>query len=162
MSTAISYDEVGDRSIEYHASFRNVLLYPNLSTVGNVTEGCSKAILRFAVDHTGLAIQRIEDIRRSRSKLQFDEWPNSRAFFDAIRFAKSLRGMDLLPTISVADDGELNFLWDSGTLHVDLGFYGDGSYSYYARDAEGKEFFGDNVPCSHLPSDLSETLGIDP
>jgi hypothetical protein len=64
------------------------------------------------------------------------------------------------PSIGLADDGEVNFLWDYGGVHIDLGFYGTGTFSYYARDLEGNEYFGDDTSSDKLPDDLAEILKI--
>ena len=64
-----------------------------------------------------------------------------------------------LPDIGLADDGEVNFLWKNVGLHIDLGFYGSGTFSYYARDEDGKEYLADECRVSDgLPSDLTALL----
>ena len=45
-----------------------------------------------------------------------------------------------------ADDGEVNFLWKNAPVHVDLGFYGTGTYSYFACHTDGREFIGEAEP----------------
>lgn len=80
---------------------------------------------------------------------------------DAIAFAKNLDFNHIhVPYISLARDGEVNFWWDLKTIKLDLGFYGDGTYSYYAKLLEnGKEFFGDDeVLKSILPLEILEKL----
>ena len=62
-----------------------------------------------------------------------------------------------LPHISLADDGEGNFAWSGGAIHIDLGFYGTGTLSFYGRDSGGKEFFGDDVP---VASELLDELAL--
>ncbi|WP_442498238.1 hypothetical protein [Methylobacter sp. sgz302048] len=47
------------------------------------------------------------------------------------------------PMITLAADGEINFLWDSPDFKLDLGIYGDGSYSYYGKTSNGAEFIAD-------------------
>lgn len=75
------------------------------------------------------------------------KWPLDAAFDDATEFVKSWVDRAIrIPDIGIADDGEVNFLWKHEGIHVDLGFYGDGTFSYYARDSEGKEITGDDVP----------------
>ncbi len=66
---------------------------------------------------------------------------------DAIVFAKNLDFNNIhIPYISLARDGEVNFWWDIETIKLGLGFFGDGTYSYYAKLCKnGKEFFGDDV-----------------
>ncbi len=67
--------------------------------------------------------------------------------------------MRVAPHISLADDGEVNFTWSQGGVWIDLGFYGTGTFSYYARDEEGKEMFGDDMPVmSPFPDDLRTLL----
>lgn len=64
-----------------------------------------------------------------------------------------------LPKISPASDGELAFLWKNDNGVIDLGFYGDGEYSLYARLADGQELFLDEVDLtSKLPSSLSAII----
>ena len=63
------------------------------------------------------------------------------------------------PHISLADDGEVNFAWSGDAVHIDLGFYGTGTFSYYGRDSEGRESFGDGIPVtSSFPKDLAALL----
>lgn len=38
-----------------------------------------------------------------------------------------------IPSLNLAEDGEINFFWSDPELYLDLGFYGDGTYSYYAK-----------------------------
>ena len=78
--------------------------------------------------------------------------PTAKAVEDAEVFIRKLHHDRLqLPYISLAADGEINFLWNQHSMHLDLGFYGDGKYSYYGRTATGEEYFEDDV---HIDSPL--------
>ena len=88
------------------------------------------------------------------------DWPSGQAFGDAGEFTERLpaplRG---LPHISLADDGEVNFAWSHEGTYIDLGFYGTRTFSYYARDKWGIEWFGDEIPVtSPLPTELRALL----
>jgi hypothetical protein len=80
---------------------------------------------------------------------------------DAITFVNNLDFNHIqIPYISLATDGEISFWWDLETIKLGLGFYGDGTYSYYAKLLEnGKEFFGDDKDLkSTLPLEILEKL----
>ena len=87
-------------------------------------------------------------------------WPVISAFEDAMAFVRAWPGEALvMPDVGLADDGEVNFLWKGVDLHVDLGFYGDGTFSYYAKDGDGEEYAGDDVVANvGLPEDLLALL----
>ena len=87
-------------------------------------------------------------------------WPTEAAFNDAVSFTERLPiALKAAPHISLADDGEVNFAWSRGGMRIDLGFYGTGTFSYYARDKEGKELFGDEMSVtSPLPKQLRELM----
>ena len=74
-------------------------------------------------------------------------WPDDKAFKDARKFISGLP-LALIPNpeIRLADDGEINFLWQNEDIHIDLGFYGTGTYSCFANTKDGKEISMDNVP----------------
>lgn len=76
-------------------------------------------------------------------------WPNAQAFEDAKTFIRSLP-LTLIPTphISLADDGEINFLWKDEEVHIDLGFYGTSTYSYFARGKDKRRIYDENVLAS--------------
>ena len=86
--------------------------------------------------------------------------PSRAAVNDAERFARNLAIASMhLPHISAADDGEINFWWDHDGLYIDLGFFGDGTYSFYARLPNGKEIIEDEAPIAQpLPSALLRCL----
>ncbi len=66
-----------------------------------------------------------------------------------------------MPEISLANDGEINFLWESDGAYVDLGFYGSGTYSYFARGGSGREVRGEDVPASSgLPIEIVELFSV--
>ena len=94
--------------------------------------------------------------------------PDPKAFDDARAFAKQLPpSLTETPHISLADDGELNFSWTGPRITVDLGFYGTGTYSYFARDSQGHEYRGDDVPAAgpmpeHLKGALTKQDRPDP
>ena len=86
--------------------------------------------------------------------------PDPAAFTDAESFAEQLpRPLGQMPHISLAGDGELNFAWNGGAIYVDLGFYGTGTYSYFARDQEGRKHHEDDVPAhAPIPDSLMQVL----
>ena len=87
-------------------------------------------------------------------------WPVISAFEDAMAFVRAWPGEALvMPDVGLADDGEVSFLWKGVDLHVDLGFYGDGTFSYYAKDGDGEEYADDDVAATvGLPEDLLAIL----
>ena len=82
------------------------------------------------------------------------------AFTDAEAFAEHLPiPLRDTPHISLAADGELNFAWSGGSIYVDIGFYGTGAYSFFARDQQGRTHHGDDIPTREpLPDALQHTL----
>jgi len=72
--------------------------------------------------------------------------PTVQAINDAENFLRALLGMEVpTPHISLAADGEINFLWKLKDITLDLGFYGDQTYSYYGKDNDGKEYVEDGA-----------------
>ncbi|MDE2787114.1 MAG: hypothetical protein OXL37_10670 [Chloroflexota bacterium] len=109
----------------------------------------------------GQLVRRLEQLR---SVPEGERWPTSElpdaAFRDAKVFLDRLPfPLVALPHISLADDGEVNFAWDCEGMHIGLGFYGSGTFSYYARGSDGREHYRDDVSASHpLPADLELLL----
>ena len=88
------------------------------------------------------------------------DWPTEEAFQDAGKFTELLpKPLNSDPHISLANDGEVNFAWFRDGTWIDLGFYGTGTYSFYARDKSGDEWFGDDISVtSPLPKELRALL----
>ena len=77
------------------------------------------------------------------------EWPSEIAFADARAFIELLLLRSIpLPYLSLADDGEINLFWQKDGVHIDLGFYGTGTYSYFAHGKDGERLYGDDVSVS--------------
>lgn len=99
-----------------------------------------------------------------------DDWdgygssaPSETAADDAERFAVFNLAIRSLahPSISASSDGEINFAWQNPKGIIDLGFFGDGNYSYYAKSADGKEFFVDEASILEpLPPELLEIVSL--
>lgn len=59
--------------------------------------------------------------------------PSLDAVLDTIAFLGK-RPRDVpLPFPQIASDGEVGLYWRTGEVHIEIGFYGDGEASYYAR-----------------------------
>lgn len=105
-----------------------------------------------------LALKRIAELRRTPEgeRVPWSTWPDERAFSDARTFVLAWPSDAVLtPDIGLADDGEVNFLWEAADVSADIGFYGDGTFSFYAKGGDGKEYFGDDIPAHEgLPAKI--------
>ncbi len=73
--------------------------------------------------------------------------PKDDAFQNAKDFVSTLPLNRIVkPAIHVASDGEVNFQWSGPDFHIDLGFYGDGRFSFYGAKKGHKPIVGDEVP----------------
>ena len=80
---------------------------------------------------------------------------------DALLFINNLsNNMNCKPIISLATDGEICFVWKTKDYVLDLGFYGDGTYSYYGKEYyKKKELCCDSVLInSDLPFELLKLI----
>jgi hypothetical protein len=59
-----------------------------------------------------------------------------------------------LPTPRLTADGEIMFYGRKGRAYLDLGVHGDGTYSFFCRNAAGQEFVSDD--------DVDIGAGLDP
>lgn len=87
--------------------------------------------------------------------------PAGAAIDEAEQFSSNVLPADefQLPTVTAAADGEVNFSWRNALGYIDLGFYGDGSYSYYAKTAVGQEFMSDESSLTdHLPEQVLKII----
>ncbi|MNF91786.1 hypothetical protein D3C84_744010 [compost metagenome] len=87
--------------------------------------------------------------------------PVSGAIDDAEQFTSNLLPSDgfTLPTVTAASDGEVNFSWKNSLGYIDLGFYGDQTYSYYVRLQNGEELLSDESPLSEsLPTKVIDII----
>lgn len=90
------------------------------------------------------------------------DWPSAQAFKDAETFITNLNlALIPMPHICLANDGEVNFFWKDGTVHVDLGFYGTCTFSYFARGRDGSKLYGEEIPaCEGLPSKVEALFAV--
>ena len=104
------------------------------------------------------ALQRTPELERWPAA----EWPSEQAFADARAFIQRLpTGPILMPDMGLADDGEVNFLWKSDAVHIDLGMYGTGAFSYFARTGDWQRFYGDDCPVAHgLPVEIANLIKV--
>ena len=88
-------------------------------------------------------------------------WPTDQAFEEAGAFIRQLPLFSLpMPDMGLAEDGEINFLWEDDSIEIDLGFYGTRPCSYFARDKrDGRKMHGaDFEPSDGLPDELEALL----
>ncbi|TXL11372.1 hypothetical protein BMR04_16065 [Methylococcaceae bacterium HT3] len=63
------------------------------------------------------------------------------------------------PIISLAADGEINFLWILPNFRFDLGVYGDNTLSYYGKTSDGKEYMADDLNVTeNLPKHIIDLI----
>ena len=124
------------------------------------------SVISLAIDVTCLPprwglLLRLNELQKSAESERWPaaDWPSDGAFTDARAFIEMLPPSSIpLPHLGLADDGEINFLWNQDGIHVDLGFYGTGTFSYFARGKDDKEFYDDDVPASNGLSDVLVAL----
>jgi hypothetical protein len=64
-------------------------------------------------------------------------------------------GQIIAPYISASGDGEINFYWKRDDFLIDLGFAGNGSYSYYANLPNNCEIIADEASLRQsLPQEI--------
>lgn len=84
-------------------------------------------------------------------------WPAEQAFEEAIAFVSKLPE-SALPELDmgIAEDGEINFSWNTDDIIIDLGFYGTRPCSYFARDKRDGRKMRDSAfdPAEGLPDQL--------
>ena len=93
-------------------------------------------------------LAQLEEFEKTPEEDRWPEavWPTPQAFRDAKNFIRKLPLDSIpMPNIGLADDGEVNFLWDHDGGHVDLGFYGTGSYSYFACGKTGNKIYAEDA-----------------
>lgn len=87
--------------------------------------------------------------------------PTNQAICDAENFIRTTDWERLsAPYITAAADGEINFWWDRDGVTLDLGFFGDGSYAYFAKIGK-TELLDDEVPVLQpLNHEIIEALSV--
>ena len=104
--------------------------------------------------------ERLQEIRRTALEhVSFDDTsPVQRALAEAGEFIDCLPfPLIFMPEISLARDGEINFFWRNDMFYLDLGFYGDGHGSCFARTIYGRKIHLDRIaPKGPFPSELRE------
>lgn len=104
--------------------------------------------------------QEIDRIKTSYSENGWDgvdaQAVSQAAINDAKTFIENLPDDVLAPTaVRLAADGEINFLWKLSNFKLDLGMYGDNTYSYFGKTTFSEKFYGDDKLISeNLPEDV--------
>ncbi len=88
--------------------------------------------------------------------------PARSAIDHALAFIELLPLRARLPRPMVSGDGEVGFYWKTDDCYIDVGFFGDGTISYYGRsgraelEARGQEPFNRHA----LPKDLLDVIKL--
>lgn len=114
----------------------------------------------FANRPTAALLDRLAELKSKYSTawLPYSTPPNENAFQNARDFVSTLPLSRMAkPAINVASDGEVNFQWSGVGFHIDLGFYGNGKFSFYGAKEGRAPIIGDDVPVKDgIPTDLAD------
>jgi hypothetical protein len=87
--------------------------------------------------------------------------PISCAVFDALEFLDQTSGITSPPQSMLSSDGEVDLLWKSGEVYLDIGFTGDKTFSYYAEGELGVSDQNESIQMKdriHLPIKLEQVF----
>lgn len=70
---------------------------------------------------------------------------NDNAIENTILFLKKLPYNIIKPRPGLSGDGEIGLFWDKSDFFIDVGFLGENKYSYYAKDSENREYYGNEI-----------------
>jgi hypothetical protein len=73
---------------------------------------------------------------------------NNETINNAITFLNLLPEDTMPPYCGLSGDGEVELIWDKDCIFIDISLPNGSTYSFYARDAKGKEYFGDSLSSS--------------
>jgi hypothetical protein len=102
----------------------------------------------FGRNPTKELFDRLSELKRkySLASLPNSTLPSDSAFQNARDFVLTLPLTQIVkPAIHVASDGEVNFQWSGPDFQIDLGFYGDGKFSFYGAKEGCEPIVGDEV-----------------
>jgi hypothetical protein len=112
----------------------------------------------FASNPTTELFDRLSELKTKYSTvwLPNSTRPSDSAFQNAKDFVSTLPLQQIAkPAIHVASDGEVNFQWSGPDFHIDLGFYGNGKFSFYGAKEGRAPIIRDEVPVKDgIPGDL--------
>ena len=87
--------------------------------------------------------------------------PSAETISNALLFIEKLPYGVIEPRPGVSGDGEVRLFWENDDIYIDIGFLGDGTYVFYARDSQGIEYFKDSIDLhSPLPDALLNLIYI--
>jgi len=74
---------------------------------------------------------------------------------DTLIFIEKLPFGATQPRPGLSGDGEVSLFWENDDFYIDIGFLGDGKYTFYARDHQQVEYLKDDVDLNaSLPNEL--------
>ncbi len=80
---------------------------------------------------------------------------------DTLEFLEKLPFGVTEPRAGLSGDGEISLFWESDEIYIDIGFLGDGNFTFYARDGQGIEYFKDEIGLDEpLPDALLHLINI--
>ncbi|GAW87438.1 hypothetical protein bplSymb_SCF08601P006 [Bathymodiolus platifrons methanotrophic gill symbiont] len=159
---AFSYDGNSEES-SVHKDFRRATLATTLVIISAVSpsaptlEETAKIFIKPVASDQVLDVARqdLALLAKIREKSTYSKnWDGNgaqkiskEAINDAETFIRLLLESSTIysPIISLAADGEINFLWILPNFRFDLGVYGDNTFSYYGKTSDGEEYMADDI-----------------
>ena len=87
--------------------------------------------------------------------------PSAETISDVLSFIEKLPYGVIEPRPGVSGDGEVSLFWENDEIYIDIGFLGDGTYVFYARDSQDIEYFNDSIDLHKpLPTALLNLISI--
>lgn len=120
---------------------------------------------------TELFLRKLRVNRELKNYLYFlDGWdgpdskpPPESAVSDAVQMLWALPSNILAPIPMVAGDGEVGLYWKWENAYAELNFFGDGCFTYFAKDLDGNKYYADDVSLSNpIPQEIISILQILP
>jgi len=84
--------------------------------------------------------------------------PSNQAIVDSLLWLSLLPTKSPLPKPMLSGAGEVGLYWDTDGFYCDIGFFGDGTFSYYAEAPDGATLSDEAVEVTNTPASLLALL----
>ena len=84
--------------------------------------------------------------------------PTNQAIIDGLMWLSLLPTGYALPKSMLSGAGEVGLYWDADGFYCDIGFFGDGTFSYYAEAPDGSTISNETIEVKDTPASLFALL----